>query len=201
MFKRIVNVVEVLAVIAVIKVGLNQFSLDQLRLLTILGNQAAVAMANARLIDRLAAAASVDTLTGLLNRGAFEESLNAQLVRPQAWGTLLVLDVDNLREVNRAYGYRAGDAVLKKIAGAIRASVRAGDLAARWMGDDFVILAPDTDLDQAAELGRRIEATLKSDRVSIRWGQAEYRGDGLTAQDLLGRAMRSLTDTAGHLAA
>jgi len=192
---------EVLAVIAVIKVGLNQFSLDQLRLLTILGNQAAVAMANARLIDRLAAAASVDTLTGLLNRGAFEESLNAQLVRPQAWGTLLVLDVDNLREVNRAYGYRAGDAVLKKIAGAIRASVRAGDLAARWMGDDFVILAPDTDLDQAAELGRRIEATLKSDRVSIRWGQAEYRGDGLTAQDLLGRAMRSLTDTAGHLAA
>jgi len=185
----------------VIKVGLNQFSLDQLRLLTILGNQAAVAMANARLIDRLAAAASVDTLTGLLNRGAFEESLNAQLVRPQAWGTLLVLDVDNLREVNRAYGYRAGDAVLKKIAGAIRASVRAGDLAARWMGDDFVILAPDTDLDQAAELGRRIEATLKSDRVSIRWGQAEYRGDGLTAQDLLGRAMRSLTDTAGHLAA
>ncbi len=192
---------EVLAVIAVIKVGLNQYSLDQLRLLTILGNQAAVAMANARLIDRLAASASVDTLTGLLNRGAFEESLNAHLVRPQSWGTLLVLDVDNLREVNRAYGYRAGDAVLKKIAGAIRSSVRAGDLAARWMGDDFVILAPETDLDQATELGRRIEAALQSDRVSIRWGQADYRGDGLTAEDLLGRAMRSLTGTSANLAA
>ena len=192
---------EVLAVIAVMKIGLNQYSLDQLRLLTILGNQAAVSMANARLIDRLAASARVDTLTGLLNRAAFEEMLNAQLVRPQSWGTLLVVDVDNLREVNRAYGYRAGDAVLKKVARAVGANLLPGNLAARWMGDDFIILALETDLVQARELAKQIEAALQSDRISIRWGLAEYRGDGLTAQDLLSRASRSLTRGASEVAA
>jgi diguanylate cyclase (GGDEF)-like protein len=192
---------EALAVIAVMKVGLNQYSLDQLRLLTILGNQAAVSMANARLIDRLAASASVDALTGLLNRAAFEEALNAQLVRPQSWGTLVILDVDNLREVNRAYGYRAGDAVLKKIARLVSGSVRPGDLAARWMGDDFMILAPETSVEDASDLARRIESSLRSDRISIRWGSAEYRGDGLTAQDLLNRAIRSLTGSENEVAA
>ena len=192
---------EVLAVIAVMKVGLNQYSLDQLRLLTILGNQAAVSMANARLIDRLAASASVDALTGLLNRAAFEEALNAQLVRPQSWGTLLIVDVNNLREVNRAYGYRAGDAVLKKIARAVSGSVRAGDFAARWMGDDFLILAPETSAEDASDLAKQIETSLRSDRISIRWGNAEYRGDGLTAQDLLNRAIRSLTGSENEVAA
>ncbi|MDQ6709542.1 MAG: diguanylate cyclase [Candidatus Dormibacteraeota bacterium] len=192
---------EVLAVIAVMKVGLNQYSLDQLRLLTILGNQAAVSMANARLIDRLAASATVDPLTGLLNRNAFEESLNSQLVRPQSSGTLVIIDVDNLREVNRDYGYRAGDAVLKKIARAVRGATRSTDQAARWMGDEFVILAPDTTPDQGAELAGRIEAALQGERITIRWGQAEYRGDGLTAQELLARAMRALAGTSGDLAA
>ncbi len=192
---------EVLAVIAVMKVGLNQYSLDQLRLLTILGNQAAVSMANARLIDRLAASATVDPLTGLLNRNAFEESLNSQLVRPQSWGTLVIIDVDNLREVNRDYGYRAGDAVLKKIARAVRGATRSTDQAARWMGDEFVILAPETTRDQGGELAGRILAALQGERITIRWGQAEYRGDGLTAQDLLGQAMRALAGTSGNLAA
>ncbi|HSO93562.1 MAG TPA: HD domain-containing phosphohydrolase, partial [Candidatus Dormibacteraeota bacterium] len=163
---------QVLAVIAVMKVGLNQYSLDQLRLLTLLGNQAAVSMANARLIDRLAASASVDALTGLLNRAAFEEALNAQLARPQSWGTLLILDVDNLREVNQAYGYRAGDAVLKKIARVISGSVRTGDFAARWIGDDFLILATDTSVEDASDLARRIETSLRSERISMRWGSA-----------------------------
>ncbi|MDQ6721906.1 MAG: sensor domain-containing diguanylate cyclase, partial [Candidatus Dormibacteraeota bacterium] len=192
---------EVLAVIAVMKVGLNQYSLDQLRLLTILGNQAAVSMANARLIDRLAASATVDPLTGLLNRNAFEESLNAHLVRPQSWGSLLIIDVDNLREVNRDYGYRAGDAVLKKTARAVRGATRSTDVAARWMGDEFVVLAPETTRDQGADLAARIGAALQGERITIRWGQAEYRGDGLTAQELLGRAMRALTGAAGDLAA
>ena len=135
---------EVLAVIVVLKLGLNQFSLDQLRLLTILANQAAVSMANARLIDRLASAASVDALTGLMNRGAFEDAVNKHLLRPQSWGTLLMFDVVNLRETNVAYGHRAGDAVLKRIANAIRSSIRADDLASRWIGDNFAILAPGT---------------------------------------------------------
>jgi len=192
---------EILAVIVVLKLGLNQYSLDQLRLLTILANQAAVAMANARLIDRLASAATVDALTGLMNRAAFEEALNKQMLRPQSWGTVLMLDVAKLREVNDAYGHRAGDAVLKRIARAIRASIRSDDLPSRWIGDDFAILSPGLDAGQAERLAKRIEAALQSDRISIRWGVAEYHGDALTAQDLLAAGLKSMAGKRDDLAA
>jgi diguanylate cyclase (GGDEF)-like protein len=183
---------EVLAVIVVLKLGLNQYSLDQLRLLTILANQAAVAMANARLIDRLASAASIDALTGLMNRTAFEESVNKQVLRPPSWGTLLMLDVVNLRATNEAYGHRAGDAVLKRIARAIRSSIRNDDLASRWIGDNFAILAPGIDTAQAQTLAKRVETALQSERISIRWGAAEYHGDALTAQDLVASALKTI---------
>src|SRR5438552_159708 len=192
---------EILAVIVVLKLGLNQYSLDQLRLLTLLANQAAVAMANARLIDRLASAATVDALTGLMNRAAFEEALNKQMLRPQSWGTVLMLDVAKLREVNDAYGHRAGDAVLKRIARAIRASIRSDDLPSRWIGDDFAILSPGLDAGQAERLANRIEAALQSDRISIRWGVAEYHGDALTAQDLLAASLKSMAGKRDDLAA
>ena len=192
---------EILAVIVVLKLGLNQYSLDQLRLLTILANQAAVSMANARLIDRLAAAATIDTLTGLMNRAAFEEAVNKHLLRPPSWGTVLVLDVENLRETNDAYGHRAGDAVLKRIARAVRSSVRGDDLASRWIGDNFAILAPGIDPTQAGTLARRIEGALQSDRISIRWGTAEYHGDALSGQDLVAAALKSIVRKSDGLAA
>jgi len=181
---------ELLGVIVVLKLGLNQYNLDQLRLLTILANQAAVSIANARLIDRLASAATIDPLTGLMNRAAFEEAINKQLLRPQSWGTLLMLDVDNLRETNDAYGHRA-----------IRTSIRSDDLGSRWIGDNFAILAPGIDAAQAELLAKRIETAVQSDRISIRWGAAEYRGDALTAQDLVAAALRSTARTSDGLAA
>jgi diguanylate cyclase (GGDEF)-like protein len=192
---------EVLAVIVVLKLGLNQYSLDQLRLLTILANQAAVSMANARLIDRLASAATMDPLTGLMNRGAFEEAVNQQTLKPQSWGTLVMLDVENLRETNDAYGHRAGDAVLKRIARAIRSSIRTDDLAARWIGDDFAILAPAVDAVQAGAVAERIASVLQSERISVRWGAAEYHGDAQTAQDLLAAARKAVRGSPRDVAA
>ena len=183
---------EVLAVIVVLKLGLNQYTLDQLRLLTILANQAAISMANARLIERLASAASVDALTGLMNRLAFEEAANKRLLRPPSWGSLVMVDVANLRETNDAYGYRAGDAVLKRIARAVRASTRSDDLASRWIGDNFAILAPGTDTAQAEVLAKRIDAALQSERITIRWASVEYHGDARTVQDLVAAALKSI---------
>jgi diguanylate cyclase (GGDEF)-like protein len=104
-----------------------------------------------------------------------------------------MIDVEDLRETNEAYGHRAGDAVLKRIARAIRASIRGDDLASRWIGDDFAILAPGLDATQAALLAGRIQTALQSDRISILWGTAEYHGDALTAQDLLTAALKSLS--------
>ena len=112
-----------------------------------------------------------------------------------------MLDVEKLREVNDAYGHRAGDAVLRRIARAIRTSIRSEDLASRWIGDDFAILAPGLDGSQAELLARRIETALQSDRISVRWGAAEYHGDALTAQDLLAAGLKSLAAKRDDLAA
>jgi diguanylate cyclase (GGDEF)-like protein len=112
-----------------------------------------------------------------------------------------MLDVAKLRDVNDAYGHRAGDAVLKRIAKAIRASIRSDDVASRWIGDNFAILAPGFYAAQADVLAQRIEAALQSDRVSIRWGTAEYHGDALTAQDLLAAGLKSLARKRDDVAA
>jgi diguanylate cyclase (GGDEF)-like protein len=158
-------------------------------------------MANARLIERLAAAATIDALTGLMNRAAFEDAVNKQLLRAQSWGTMLMLDVVNLRETNQAYGHRAGDAVLKRIARAIRTSIRGGDLASRWIGDNFAILAPGIDIAQAQALAKRIETALESERISIRWGWVEFHGDTQTAQDLVTAALKGVGKGTGTVAA
>ena len=115
-------------------------------------------------------------------------------------GRGLVHEVDDLRETNQAYGHRAGDAVLKRAARAIRTSIRGDDRASRWIGDDFAILAPGIDAAQAAVLAGRIETALQSDRISIRWGTAEYHGDALTAQDLLTAALKALSEGAAKRA-
>ncbi|HYM49913.1 MAG TPA: HD domain-containing phosphohydrolase, partial [Candidatus Limnocylindrales bacterium] len=95
---------ELLGVIVVNKLGLNQYALDHLRLLTILANQAAVSIAHARLIDRLASAARTDPLTGLGNRPAFEEALARQLDNPAARLSIALFDIDRLKQTNAAFG-------------------------------------------------------------------------------------------------
>jgi diguanylate cyclase (GGDEF)-like protein len=114
---------------------------------------------------------------------------------------MLMLDVVGLRETNDAYGHRAGDAVLKKIARAIRGSVRADDVASRWIGDNFAILAPGIEPSQAEVLARRIEGGLQAERIGIRWGVAEYHGDALSVQDLVAQALKAVGQGSGAAAA
>src|SRR6202035_4655606 len=128
-----------IGVIVNVKVGLHQYTGDHLRLLTILANQAAVSIFNARLIERLAASARTDPLTGLANRRAFEQALEPRLAAgPPAPFAVLMLDVDGLKQVNDARGHAAGDAVLKRVASVLSSELRPGDLATRWGGDEFV---------------------------------------------------------------
>src|SRR5207302_1497689 len=150
-----------IGVIVNVKVGINQYTGDHLRLLTILANQAAVAIFNAGLIERLAASARTDPLTGLANRRAFEEALDERLAPDSRESfAILMLDVDGLKQVNDARGHAAGDAVLKRVASVISGDLREADLATRWGGDEFVLLVPGTDSVGAVSLARRIGGTL-----------------------------------------
>jgi diguanylate cyclase (GGDEF)-like protein len=188
---------QLLGVIVVLKVGLNQYTLDHLRLLTILANQAAVSIAHAHLTQRLVSVARTDSLTGLGNRGAFEKALGSQLDNPAPRLSIAVFDIDRLKQTNAAFGYAAGDAVLRRVADVVKANLRSDDVAARWVSDQFVVLLPGLGDAAARSIARRVwEELLKPDSVtgmiSVRWGTATCPEHGTTWDDLFSAAERVL---------
>ncbi|QRM55652.1 GGDEF domain-containing protein [Sinorhizobium sp. BG8] len=96
-------------------------------------------------------AARTDALTGVLNRSAFMEEATSQLRRRLQTGVLMLLDLDHFKAINDTYGHQAGDQVLRGFAAAISARLAAGMVFARFGGEEFVLFAPDHDLDQAME--------------------------------------------------
>jgi len=133
--------------------------------LAILANQAAIALQNARLHERAVRLASVDGLTELLNHRAFQTRLGEEVARVQRSGhslALLMIDVDDFGQVNNRFGHQVGDAALAAIANAFRRSIRSGDIAARYGGDEFAAILPDTDIDEAAAIAERMCATISS---------------------------------------
>jgi diguanylate cyclase (GGDEF)-like protein len=97
-----------------------------------------------------------DELTRLLNRRGAMQAINAAVsLRASSYGAIII-DVDDLKSINDGHGHAAGDDFLRKVAEAMRASVRETDICARLGGDEFLIFAAGCDLDAATEIARRI---------------------------------------------
>ncbi len=114
-----------------------------------------------------------DALTGLYNRGNFDERLQDEMNRTLRYGThvsILMLDIDLFKKVNDTYGHQAGDAVLKSIADTISNSIRKNDYPARYGGEEFSVILPETDQPEAIELAERIRVAIehKEFRISQR---------------------------------
>jgi diguanylate cyclase (GGDEF)-like protein len=106
---------------------------------------------------------SVDPLTGLLNRLAFDEYLDTQISAHRGSGeplSLIVGDVNGFKQLNDGYGHLEGDRQLKAVAGAIASAVRAGDTCFRWGGDEFAVVLPDADSATAEVVGSRLRAAV-----------------------------------------
>jgi two-component system cell cycle response regulator len=117
-----------------------------------------------RQADRLEALAETDVLTGLANRRALRRRLTDDLHRARRYGSpvsLLLLDVDGLKRINDERGHAAGDRVIRRVADAITATLREADLGARWGGDEFAMLMPDTPGDAARHSAERLAAHLR----------------------------------------
>lgn len=114
-----------------------------------------------RQVDRLKDLSHTDALTGLRNRRYFQERLEEEFARAARYDTplsLLLIDLDGLKELNDSHGHRAGDLALRHAAGAIRSGSRGSDIGARWGGDEFVLLAPNTGREEAHRLAERVRA-------------------------------------------
>lgn len=116
-----------------------------------------------RLNRRLVDLASLDPLTGLKNRRAFQERLAAELAAALRLGdplSLLLADIDFFKAINDSYTHIVGDAVLRQVGQTLLGSVRASDLVARFGGEEFALLLPRTDRGGAVELAERLRAAV-----------------------------------------
>ena len=101
----------------------------------------------------------VDELTGLFNRRYFERSLNYDLERFKRYArpfSVVMFDVDHFKRVNDTYGHAIGDLTLRHLAELAKATVRSADLVARWGGEEFVLLLPETNADGAMTTAERL---------------------------------------------
>lgn len=134
--------------------------------------------------DQLEYYANFDGLTGLLRGNAFENVCERERQRAIRFGTplsLLVFDLDRFKEINDRYGHNAGDQVLASVGRTIREHIRRFDVAARLGGDEFAVLAPGSDLRQAADLAEKLRRTIQYLRyrdisVTVSVGVTQYRG-------------------------
>ncbi|MCI3944107.1 sensor domain-containing diguanylate cyclase [Pseudomonas syringae] len=150
--------------------------------------------------QKLLEIAHSDTLTGLDNRRAAEHTLERMISTAWISGnsfSLIICDIDHFKQVNDRYGHPAGDAALKSVASIFKHQIRTFDVAARWGGEEFLIMVPDSSLEQAVELADRIRKGIErleipeTGSVTLSLGVAEL-GPGETAASLIQRADKAL---------
>ena len=153
-------------------------------------------------VPQLEAEARVDPKTGLFNARHFGVALADELARAERFDrpfSLIMADLDLLRDINNSYGHLAGDAVLKGIAEVFRTHLRHYDVPARFGGEEFSILLPETSAEEALEIAERIrravaakafdvETSSQPIRATVSIGVAAYPRDGADANELIHQA-------------
>jgi len=153
-------------------------------------------------VPQLQEEARVDPKTGLFNARHFAAALNEELQRAERFErplSLVMADLDLLRDINNTYGHLAGDAVLQGIAEVFRSQLRHYDVPARFGGEEFAILLPETPPDQAFEIAERIRRTVADKtydvetssepiRATVSIGVAAFPRDGSDANELIHQA-------------
>ena len=177
--------------------GVPEGSANDSDVLAILANQTAIALQNAHLHERALALAARDSLTNLLNRRAAQSRLEEEVARAARSGQalcLLMVDLDDFAIINNTYGHHAGDVALRMVAQALSSSVRAMDVSARYGGDEFVVLLPETDLEQGLASAERIGEAIAALQVidgttsvttGASIGVAAFPEHGRTPEELL----------------
>ena len=170
------------------------FSSGSRQLLATFANQSAVAIENILLYKKSQVLSITDGLTGVFNHRYFQEQLEVELSRAQRYDlhfSIIIVDLDNFKDVNDTYGHLKGDEVLRKVALFIKKIVRESDIVARYGGDEFVVLLPETTKEGALIVGERIRKGIHSKKIADEFtiyasvGLATYPNDGVYGRDLV----------------
>jgi diguanylate cyclase len=152
---------------------------------------------------RLSALSCTDSLTGLLNHGAWKDLLHLQFFafRQESFETVIaIIDVDHFKQINDTYGHLVGDSVLRQLSAELKKNLRQGDLAGRFGGDEFCVILPNSPLSQAGEIMERLRGAmgnyrneqLPELRVSLSIGLASCCSAMTDAADWLNEADKAL---------
>jgi len=154
---------------------------------------------NAQLFDQVSRLASSDSLTGLANHRKLFEVLETELQRSRRTGRsfgLLLFDLDGLKKINDKYGHLTGSRAIKRLGVALRSNSRAIDTPARYGGDEFALILPESGENEAKQAAARICEQLANDgedpAISVSVGLSVYPADGTTIEKLLSAADTAL---------
>jgi diguanylate cyclase (GGDEF)-like protein len=174
------------------------FADEHRRILCRVSEQAAAVIYNSTRFEQTEQESHTDALTGMANRRSLDRQFEAGLaraVRTKSTISVIVLDLDRLKEINDTYGHEAGDRVLRVVGDVLRATVRQNDLCARFAGDEFIVTlwncTPEHEAHRVADLQSAVAAYPFEPRpgvrvtLSISAGAARFPEDGNTFEELL----------------
>ena len=178
-------------------------SQESLRIVGMLANASYVVLDNARLYQEMQRLATTDELTGLANYRQFQETLDREFQRSRRTGdpvSVLMMDLDDFKLINDAFGHKVGDQVLHTVAASFAGNARQYDLIARYGGEEFAVVLPGTEARGAVEMGERLRLLVRTvagrlnlERLSASVGAAVYPNARITdAQGLVREADAAL---------
>jgi diguanylate cyclase (GGDEF)-like protein/PAS domain S-box-containing protein len=174
------------------------YSQRDLPLLSQLSKQISVAIENVKLYQQTKENSILDDVSSLFNFRYFHQSLDRELklvARHRSRLSLIFIDLDNFKQINDTHGHLRGSRVLRAVGFLLRAAVRETDIAARYGGDEFVVILPDTDLALAKRLSERIRKIIchhvflrdegLNERLGASIGVATYPSEAHTKEELI----------------
>ncbi len=168
------------------RTGSRFFRQEDIALVELLGQLVGASIGNIKLFEKTQRQATTDGLTGLANHRTFYEMLERELWRSRRYGghiSVIMVDVDNLKKINDTYGHRVGDKAIRQVSQKIKQCIRQIDTAARYGGDEFAVILPNTSLAEAVVVAERMvevvsRSTLAADEheipLSISVGLGQY---------------------------
>jgi len=155
-------------------------------------------------VDKIKRVSDTDELTGLYNMRAFTMVLSRNFKQAMRYShklSIVMLDCDNLKQVNDTHGHESGNRLLQHVARTIRSELRGSDVLARYGGDEFIALLPETDASGAREMGERIRRSIEMSRLDVHGtdvistvsiGIASFPDDGGSLEMIMEKADKAM---------